>query len=333
MAKRMKFAVYDPTGSNNVHIDQVLTNISVGWENGDLVGENLFPTVPVQKQANKYYTFGREAWLPEAGDQRAPGSEANEIPGLGVSLDTYYAQEHSLQIPVTDEERANADSPLSPDRDGTELVTSKIMLGREKAMHDLVVDNTQYATDMTVTLTGTTQWNVAGTSHPIVDFKLGKHTMHSHVFMEPNTTIIPYQCMSSLEDHADILARIQYAERGVLTREIIAQVCGLQNVIVPGVGIALTASLVPSYLWGKDVIMAWVPPRAGLRIPAFAYEFVWTVQGAPQVVDRWRENRRKSDVIRCSRYYDLKLVGRENNPNDTNFGKVVTGYLIKAAVG
>src|SRR4051812_29576078 len=124
-------AVYNPTGGGNVHIDQVLTNISLGWPNNGLVGENLFPTGPVRKQSDKYYIFGREAWLPETSDYRAPGAEANEIPGLQLSLDTYYAREHSLQIPVTDEERENSDSPLSPDRDGTELVTSKIMLGRE----------------------------------------------------------------------------------------------------------------------------------------------------------------------------------------------------------
>jgi hypothetical protein len=76
-----------------------------------------------------------------------------------------------------------------------------------------------------------------------------------------------------------------------------------------------------------------VPQRAGMRVPAFAYEFVWGYGGGVnQVVDRWREERRKSDLIRCSRRYDLKMVGRENNPNDPNNGKVVAAYLIKNAV-
>jgi hypothetical protein len=326
--------VWNPTGSGNVHIDEVLTNISVGWSNEALVGERLFPVVQVRKQSDKYYTFGREAWLPESGDYRAPGTEANEIPGLAVSLDTYYAQEHALQIPVTDEERENADSPLSPDRDGTELVTSKIMLGREKAMSDLVRDASQYATDMTVDLSaGTdTQWDEAN-GDPIADIKDGRHAMHANVFMEPNTAIIPYQVMSVLEDHPDFIERIKYSERAILTPELIAAVVGLPNIIVPGTGIATSASLIPSYLWGKDVILAWVPPRPGLRIPAFGYEFVWGYGGGrAMATDRWREEKRKSDIIRTSRRYDLKLVGRENNANDPNNGKVVTGYLIKNAV-
>ena len=116
--------MYNPTGSGNQHIDQVLSNISVGWTNNGLVAERLFPVVKVRKQADKYYTFGREAWLPESGDYRAPGTEANEIPGVAVSLDTYYAQEHALQIAVTDEERENVDSAFSPDRDATELLST-----------------------------------------------------------------------------------------------------------------------------------------------------------------------------------------------------------------
>jgi hypothetical protein len=325
-------AVYSPTGSGNVHVDQVLTNISVGWSNVGMVAEQLFPQVKVRKQSDKYYTFGREAWLPESGDFRAPGAMANEIPGVKVSLDTYYAQEHALQIGINDEERENSDSPLAPDRDGTELVTSKILLGRELAMKTLVTDSTQYATDMTVTLSGTAQWNDYVNSDPIVDIKAGRRAMHANVFMEPNVAIIPYQVMAKLEDHPDFLARIQYSERAILTADIIASVVGINNIVIPGTGIASDASLVPGYLWGKDVLLAWVPPRAGLKIPAFAYEFVWAIGGSPQIMDRWREDPRVRDVVRVRRRYDLKLVGRENNPNDANNGKVVTGYLIKNAV-
>ena len=328
-------AVYNPTGSQNQHFDQVLTNISVAWENEALVAERLFPTVVVRKQADKYYTFGRESWLPESGDFRAPGTEANEIPGLGVSTDTYYAQEHSLQIAVTDEERENVDNPMAPDRDGAELVTDKILLGRELAMKTLVTDTSQYATDMTVTLSGAAQWNTANyaTSDPISDIRKGVRAMHAHIFREPNVLVIPYSVMSELEDHPDFIERIKYSERAILTPELIGAVLGFSNIIIPGTGIATSTSLTPSYLWGKDVLLAYVPPRAGLRTPAFAYEFVWGYgKGLAMATDRWREEKRKSDIIRTSRRYDLKLVGRENNSADADFGKVITGYLIKNAI-
>jgi len=317
-------AVYNPTGSVNVHVDQVLTQISVGYPNQGLAGAALFPTVTVNKQSDKYYVFGREGWLPED-DFRAPGTEANEITGLAVSTDTYFAQEHSLQIPVTDEERQNADSPLSPDRDGTNLVTSKIMLGRERAMQTLATATANYESGYSATLSGTSQWSDYANSDPISDLRTGKSKINSGIFLDPNTLIVPYQVMVKLEDHPDFLERIKYSERAIFSPELLAAVLGFQNVVVPGVGIN-TANLgqTPTigYLWGKDVVMAYVPSSPGLKIPAYGYEFTW----GQQYVDRWREEKRKSDIVRVCRYYDLKMTALGST------SKSIAGYVIKAAV-
>lgn len=317
-------AVYNPTGAANVHIDEALTQISVGWPTQGLAGAALFPSVTVRKQSDKYYVFGREGWLPEH-DLRAPGTEANEIDGAQVSLDTYYAQEHALQIAVTDEERENADSPLSPDRDGTEIVTSKVMLGRERAFQVLSTTAANYASGHSVTLSGTSQWSDYANSDPISDLRTGKSTIHAKIFVEPNVAVIPYQVMTKLEDHPDFLERIKYSERAIFSPELLASVLGFERVVVPGVGYN-TANLgqTPTigYLWGKDVVMAYVPNSPGLKVPAYGYEFVW----GRQAVDRWREERRKSDVIRVSRYYDVKLVAQDASSLS------IAGYVIKAAV-
>jgi hypothetical protein len=332
-------AVWSPTGSGGTHIDAILTNISLGFPNQGLVGEKLFPVVSVKKQSDKYYIFGREAWLPETTDYRAPGTEANEIPGYTVSQDTYYAQEHALQMAIPDEERQNVDNAFSPDRDATELITSKILLAREVKMQTMVTTTANYASGLSTTLAGTTQWSDYVNSNPILDWRTGMRAVNAKCFMDPNIGVIPYQVMSILEDHPDIIERIKYSERAILTPDIISAVFGMSNIIVPGVGIGtggvgvLGNAVTAGYLWGKDVVMAWVPPRPGLRIPAFAYEFAWNYQGGGvMVTDRWREENRKSDLIRTSRRYDLKMVGNEINPASGDFGKSVTGYVIKAAV-
>jgi len=316
-------AVYNPNGGGNVHIDKVLTNISIAWPNNGFVGEQLFPTVTVSKQSDLYYVFGREGWLPERGDERAPGTEANEIPGMQVSLNPYYAKEHSLQIPVTDEERENADAPLAPDRDGTELVTSKIMLGRELAFKNLATTAANYASGNTVTLSGTARWDQAGTSHPITDIRAGITAMYGKVFLRPNTAIIPWPVMNVLQDHTDFLNRIMYAERAIFSQDILASLFQVDKIIVPGAGyntaVNYGAAETLGYIWTDDVILAYVPPRAGLKIPAFGYEFQW----GSQMVDRWREEKRKSDLIRVSRRYDIKMTALDAA------GKQVSGYLIK----
>jgi hypothetical protein len=323
--------IYDPRGGGNVHIDRVLTQISVAWPNAGLVGEALFPRVPVRKQSDKYYIFGRESFsVDPGGDVRAPGTPANEIPGLAVSTDTYFADEHSLQISVTPEERENADNPLDPDRDGTELVTGKVLLAREVTMKDMVLTASNYASGYSTTLAGTAQWNDYANSDPIADVRTATRVMHAGMFLEPTLAVFPYQVMTQLEDHPDFIERIKYSERGILTAEIIASILGVAQIIVPGVGINTAnpgQAVALSYLWGKDVLFAYVPPRAGLRIPAFAYEFCWTYGPAQtQVVKRWWDPDREADLVRVSRRYDLKFVAKNN------LDKAIAGYLIKTAV-
>lgn len=313
-------SVYSPSGSGDVHVDKVLTQISVGWPNNGLVGDKLFPAVTVQKQSDKYYTFGREGWLIED-DVRSPGSVAREVTGAKISTDTYYCVEHSLQIAVTDEERKNADSPLSPDRDGTEMITSKLMLGRERIIQTMVTTSGNYASGMTTTLSGTSQWNDYVNSDPIGNLRTGKRTVHSKIFLEPNLLLVPYTTMSILEDHPDFLERIKYSERAIFSPELLAAILGFGQVIIPGAGVnnaPLGQAESLAYLWGNDVMMAYVPARPGMKIPAFGYEFVL----AGQVVDRWRENPRKSDIIRVSRCYDHKFTGTDASD------KIIAGYLI-----
>lgn len=322
--------VYAPSGAGNVHVDQILTQISIAWPNNGLVGGRLFPAVTVRKQSDKYYIFGREGWLPESGDVRAPGSRANEIPGLAVSTDTYFCQEHALQIAVTDEERENADSPLSPDRDGAELVTSRVMLGREVAQKTLATTAANYASGNTVTLAGTQQWNDYVNSDPISDMRTAKSTIHSRIFIEPTLAVIPYQVMTKLEDHPDFLERIKYSERAIFSPELLSSVLGVASVVVPGVGQNTANEGQPvslGYLWGKDVIFAYVPSRSGLKIPSYGYEFVW----GTQFVDRWREEARVSDVIRVRRRYDNKLTAL-GDAGTADANKSIAGYLIKAAI-
>jgi len=161
-------------------------------------------------------------------------------------------------------------------------------------------------------------------------------TVNSRIFMNPNVGVLPYQVMAKLEDHPDFIERIKYSERGIVSADLIGAVLGIDKILIPGVGINTANEGQPStlgYLWGKDALFAWVPPRAGLKIPAFAYEFGWSGNpgGSVQYVDRWREEVRKSDLVRVCRYYDIKLVA-QGDAGTADAGKAIAAYLIKNAI-
>ena len=93
-------------------------------------------------------------------------------------------------------------------------------------------------------------------------------------------------------------------------------------------GHALQVSIIKNESYEKDnVVIAYVPQRAGLRIPAFAYEFTWTYPGGQsQIVQRWREQRRRSDVIEVSRRYEYRMIAVDSS-NDSIAGYLITDVL------
>lgn len=325
--------LYDARGNDNIEPDPILTNISVEW--GDLTetaGDVLFPTVRVNKQAGKYLVFGRNAWSQNfGGDVRAPGSRANEIPGFARwSEDTYFATEHALEMLVPDEERENVDSPFDPDRAAVQDVTSKIVTGREIAIRDLVHNAANYHANHTVTLAAGQMFNEYGTSNPIAVFRDAFREFHAQMSTVPNIAIMPYTVMSYLEDHPRIIERY-VAQGGVVTAEQIAAILGINRIVVPGG--AYNADGNPgrpddiSYIWRNHIVLAYVPPRAAMRTPAFGYEFVWPIRGQVQSADRRRDDDRVGQIHRVRRRYDLKLVAKDEATD-----KAIGGFLIRDAV-
>lgn len=315
-----------------VHLDKMLSRISVGYTNNAMVGDRLFQTVRVNKQSDKYYVFRRRETFQTHDMRRTPGSQANELPPMTLSRETYFAQEDALVSVVPVEERENADPPLNPYNEETERLSEAILLGREDAIQSMVRDSSNYPASHVVTLSGTDQWNDYAGSDPKSDVKTGRQQIHNGgLLKEPNVMIAGYDVGIELEDHTQFIERIKYSERGVTTEAIIAQVLGIGNLIFAGVAhddsnpAAAEASL--SLLWGKDAILAYVPPRPGRRVPAFGYEFAWPYRnGQVMPTERWYDDDRVSDKVRTRRRYDLKFIAKDGSDLS------IAGYLIKDAV-
>ncbi len=318
-------------------VDPVLSQISVGWPAEGFVGEQLFPSVPVTDKSAKYYVFTDRSTTrtPEV-DYRAPGTQANEIPGMSLSSDTYFTMEHALQMAVTDEERQNipAGSGINPESDAVEILTGKLTTSREIAIRNLVTTPGNYATGHSKALVatgngtpGSATWSISdyadADSDPAFNIETAKRRIERAGSPPANTIIIPSPVMSFLRWHPKLLAKFTYVRSDNLTDADVIAALGLQgfNVIVPKAQYntaAIGQAATMDYIWGDAVVMAYVPPAPGLKTPAFGYMF----SRYPLTVDRWREEVRRSDVVRTQWEYDLKLIGTDA------LGKVITGYVI-----
>lgn len=114
---------------NQVHVDAILTNISVAYmqKQDNFIASKVFPIVPVSKQSDKFFTYTKNDWFRDEAQRRADATESAGG-GYGLSTDTYQADVYAFHKDIGDQTRANADAPINVDREATEFVTSRIAL-------------------------------------------------------------------------------------------------------------------------------------------------------------------------------------------------------------
>lgn len=334
--------MYDPSG---LYLDPILTTLSVGFDEQELYGLQIMPETPVRTQSGKYNVFDRSAWLIYE-DRREPGAVANEILGAKWSTDVFSTQEHSLQSPITDEERQQlvslggladpafgGDLQIDPERDATELVTRSILLRLEKKIADLTRNTANYPASNKVTLAANQQWDnwtfvTAGdpysiVSDPVAAIQAGMRAIWAGTRRYPNTLVIPTQGIPYIENHPRIVNR--FKNFSLLQPDAFRLLTGFDGRIITVDSIYnsadnIDATAVMTDLWGKDVWLGIVDPRPGLRTRTFGKTFAQIYPaGVTRPTERWREEPRKSDIVRTSYKYDTKIVSS------------VAGYLITSA--
>lgn len=294
---------------SQVHVDAALTNVSVAYRNSEYIADDVAPPVIVRKQSDKYYVYDaeREA-MRSTPDRRSPGAEANEV-NFALSTDSYYCEDHALSASVPDEERENADPAIQPEIDRTELLTDKIGLNREIEIETLLRTD---AAIPEIVLDPAEQWD-SPDNDPLPRFRVARQTIFQNCQRRANTIVLPYKVFDVVRNHPKVVERIKYSSAGILNEQLLAQLLDVDRVLVPRAykntaPKGRTASVSP--IWGAGAYMLYVPPRPALKQVSVAYTFVWNVAGGVNgaVVERWREARRKADMIRVQKYYDQKLV-------------------------
>ncbi len=297
-----------------VHIDQALTNISIGYKNEQYIADQIFLPVPVGKQSDKYYVYGKERFR-QNDDRRAPGTEANEI-NWTLSNDQYYCEGHALRHAIPDEERSNADDEFQLEADATELVTEGILLNKEVDAASKLLDASNYDAGLSMTLGSAgapAKWSDFTNSDPLRDVAKAKEAIHKKSGLRANTLILAEPVFNVLQMHPKLVDIIKYVQRGIVTMDLMAAAFGVEKILV---GSALKSTAmnpgqedILAYIWGNAAILAYIPSRPGKKIPALGYSFMWNKDGQGAVqVRQWYEQGRRATIIEAERWYDQKIV-------------------------
>jgi len=288
----------------DVHVDVILTNLSLKYKNKSFVGDRLFPPVPVKKQSNKYFVYGKENFsIPNTLYSKKAGF--NRI-DWSVSNDSYYADERGLEAQITEAERDNADSPLMLDQDTTEYLTDMIFLEREYRVVSQVTSTSVITQNKDLSAAGNLQWDDPN-SDPFEDIDAAKEVIEANGIPEPDVLTIPKQVFRKLKEHPKVIAKLAYTERGIITADILAAMFEVSEVLVPD-SLYNTKpqgqTPVLARVWPKAALLSWSPRRMGLKTIGLGATFEWK----RRQVERYPERKTKSEVMRNYYAEDQKVI-------------------------
>ena len=155
--------------ARDLHVDAVLSNMSVQYRNEDMIWPEIMPEVKVTKRSDLYYQYAKENNFRIYDDKIGPRSMANEI-DYGQSPQNYSVKDHALADWVAQEEIDNADTPLAPESDANDNLNSALDVIQEQRVAGIVFAAATYPVGNKVVLAGATQWSGAS-DNPIKDIQ------------------------------------------------------------------------------------------------------------------------------------------------------------------
>lgn len=274
----------------NAHVDRALTNISVSYlqDASAFIADKVFPIVPVKRQSDIFYTYSKADFMRDEAQVRGAATEsAGGDYGVEAS-DPYYCRKHAFHKDVTPEERVNYDEPLDADKDATDFVTQKMLIRREMQWASNYFKSGVWGTEIggkasSPAANETLQWDQP-TSNPIKDITDAAVAMAGVTGYKPNTLVLSPYAFNALKNHEDILDRIKYTQKGIVTTDILASLFEVEHVYVAWSVVntaAKGADASVDFIMGKHAMLCYSNPRPALRKPSAGYIFAWTgLEGA-----------------------------------------------------
>ena len=306
-------AHFGTTTNPYLHVDQVMTEMVMGYRPQGIIVDRVAPIVPVQKQADFYLVYDRADTLRNYNTQsrRAPGTEARKV-SRQVGSGTYFAVNYALKIPVVIEDTANADAAFRQhflDQHGM-FLTDLLYLAWENrvAAQVTTVANVGSGAGVSSAWTGTA-------SNPIGNINTAINNVHYSTGYRPNKMAMGIQAWNSLRTHPDIRNIIFGTNNGggYPSTTQVANLFDLQEILVSGMFInsaneAQAESL--SSPWADHVVVYYSGNPRAIEPTAFT-SFRWAPPGlANMQVERHPfDSKTKSEEVEVGYYQDERIPG------------------------
>ena len=268
----------------DAHIDRALTNVSVAYlqDANAFIADKVFPIVPVKRQSDVFYVYNKGDFMRDEAQVRGAGTESAGGDYGVEAADPYYCRKHAFHKDVTPEERLNYDEPLDADTDATDFVSQKMLIRREMAWASKFFAPGVWETEIAgADAAGdgvAVKWDLP-TSNPIKDITDAAVKMAGETGFKPNVLVLSPYAFNALKNHEDILDRIKYTQKGIVTADLLATLFEVEKVVVAWAVVNSAkkgAADAVDFIMGKHAMLCYAAPRPALRKPSAGYIFAWT---------------------------------------------------------
>jgi hypothetical protein len=287
---------------SRAQINPVLTSIAQGFSQNTLIGSVLFPRVDVPSRAGKILSFGKEHFLTYDGLARSPGAVTKRVQ-YTYGNQSYGLVDYSLEGSLPKEIQQEA---MMPEKgftvDMAAISLSRAMDGLnlrlEMEQAKLATTLANYPASNRVTLSGTSQWSNAG-SFPIQAVEAAKEVVRQAIGKKPNVGVMGAQVIAQLRNHASIVGRIQYTHGESITDAMIANLMGLDRIVV-GESIVSDDAGNLSDVWGKHMILAHTNTASAISYGTPTFGYTYNMRGYPFAEEAYYDKPHKTWVFPVS---------------------------------
>jgi hypothetical protein len=296
---------------NQIHVDSLLSQISVKYRNLNYIAMDLFPEVAVRKSSDLYRVYQRNFRIPET--ERSTKAAAREH-DFDVSNTSYLLRRNSLKSYVSDNDADNYD--LADLRSETVEELTEVLLRKVEKDAALLATTTSWS--LNLSLAATAAWDATTTVDPVAHFDTGTSQVVLNSGMRPNCAGMGLQAWHAFKNNAQVLDRIKHTSREV-GMNLAAALIGADKVLV-ALGSEDTSNLGASEsiaaLWNDAVFWGYAPSSPGPLKQSAGYTF----RKSMPMVKRYRVEDRESDAIEVNMEYQIKVVSS------------LSGFIIKDVI-
>lgn len=290
-------AVPGISSAADVHVDQVLTNLVIGYGKNEYIGDQVLPVLTVMNDTGIYYQWERNNInITGLNLRRADRAKAHEI-NLDLTKGTYNMEQYALRDFLEDGIRKNADSLLAIEQTYAQNVIDIMDLVREKQIADTVFNAALYGSNNKVDLDANNCWSALAdnASDPKEDIANAKEVVKLGCGVIPNVLIMGWKLKERMKRHAKVLASVQYVAKtgyAYIPDSELASYLGVDKILTGSAvynsaAEGLTAA--NSWVWDDHALLVYQPPSGGgINIPAYGYQFV--PSHTPRTVHKYTES-------------------------------------------